>query len=1008
LVVVSRIAWDETQQKAIEHDAGPLCVLGGPGTGKTALLQERFVRLACSETTSSDRILFLVPTRAQKNALKDRLTQRLLVDAGLEAVIDVPVYTWYGFANFLVNRHYDKLGYAEPPVLLTSPEQWGDVRDALAAEPEANWPHHGRLLGNRGFVDEVVDFSIRAKQRVLSAEDLKELEAARPQWAEVIRFFRAHQGRLQSRARIDYPTLLADAAWLIAERDDVRVHLHHQFTHIIVDDAQEMSVAQQSLLERLVGGPDPHEAHRSLVVAADPDSAIETFRGAEPGWLADFHTRFAAAETVFLPRSYRIGPELGARAERVVAGARQAVHRPKTWAGSTTLEVHRYPNFAAEMEAVARELRLAHLRAGTPYEDMAILLTSPRLMLPAVERALGAVDVPFSISAPDRPLEREPAVRAFCLLARHALTAESETEDIAELLRSRLVGLSDGDVRDLARRARTENREISELVTDVAATGGQVGEALKTLADLRGLLIDNSDRPADRSFWTIWERAPYYRSLVAEGRSDLDHPANRELDALVAFARALGRFVERRRGSGTLLEYLQAIGRADFGSDPWLPPERTHGGVDVVSFHSAKGKEWAIVAVCGCVDGLIPKGRRARGLFDPYFADADSAVERARKNDAEDRRVFYVAVTRARSRCIVTTSAGPSRRGQPSRFVEELNGTLPDIETSTDLPPLTFAEAAARHRRVLADPAAKSPERVAAAAAIARICVLDPACSSARPGEWWWRWDWTGGAIPLRAQQSQDDDLPENKLRTSYSRISQYDNCGLAYLMSVVLGLDPETSHNMAFGTWMHKIFEEIERGELKNRDSIFARFAVLFDESVFPNRVVARQFRRDGTTMLERYISYLRPGESLLAEHHFEVLLDGHQITGRIDRVDKRGNGVVVSDYKTSRSPIYWDDARSSLQLAIYYLAAKADPAITVHGEPISMQLVYPSQLTKGDLAKRCQTPEEAERALERLPGLIEGVLREDFRPNPEADCLWCKFKPICPLWPEGKELPA
>jgi RecB family exonuclease len=212
----------------------------------------------------------------------------------------------------------------------------------------------------------------------------------------------------------------------------------------------------------------------------------------------------------------------------------------------------------------------------------------------------------------------------------------------------------------------------------------------------------------------------------------------------------------------------------------------------------------------------------------------------------------------------------------------------------------------------------------------------------------------------------------------------------------------------MAFGTWMHKIFEEIESHSLINREAVAARFDELFDESVFPNRVVSRQFRRDGETMLDRYISHLRPGASILAEHRFDVRHGGHQITGRIDRVDKIGNGLVVSDYKTSRSPVYWDDAKESLQLAIYYLAAKSDSALAEHGEPISMQLVYPAKMTSDGVAKRCQTPEQAETALRRLPQLIDGVLREDFRPNPEADCMWCKFKPLCPLWPEGKELPA
>ena len=160
---------------------------------------------------------------------------------------------------------------------------------------------------------------------------------------------------------------------------------------------------------------------------------------------------------------------------------------------------------------------------------------------------------------------------------------------------------------------------------------------------------------------------------------------------------------------------------------------------------------------------------------------------------------------------------------------------------------------------------------------------------------------------------------------------------------------------------------------------------------------------------MIDRYVRYLKPGEAAVAETSFKVDLDGHRIAGRIDRVDKIGKNLVISDYKTSKSVVSWDEARESLQLAIYYLAARSLPELAALGEPVSMQLVYPNApVTKGDVQKRCQKPEEAERVLERLPALMDAVLAEDFRPNPEADCQWCKFKPLCPLWSEGKELPA
>ncbi len=1030
-----RLRLDDAQRAVVEHASGPLVALGGPGTGKTSALVERFVRLATQPDCSADRILFLVPNRAQKIELQDRLTHRLLFDEGLEAIVEVPIYTWHGFANHLVSRHYLDLGYGEPPVLLTSPEQWGDVRDALAAEEPVNWPHHRTLLRNRGFVDEVVDFCIRAEQRALDDGQLEALARTRPKWAELIRFFKAHRARLKARSRIDYPMLLREAIELIANFDHVREGLHRRFTHVLVDDGQELALVQQRLLYFLA--PPPHErarsesdrlderagagsdrlderagsTGRSLVLAGDADSAIETFRGGDPEWMDDFEKEFGAHETVVLRTSYRLSPELGAQATSLIARNGPREHRTNDFAGAGTLEVYRYGSLAVEVESIARAIRMAHLTDGVPYEDMAILLTSPRSMLPPLERALDGLEVPFSISAPDRPLGREPIVRSFTDLATFAFAEEPDSEHLAQLLRSPLIDLDDAAVRELERVARISGKTLPEVIDQGSdpERDPEVQSKIDQLIELRDLLRAKKGAPADEAFWVVWDRSRLCADLQARARTSLDDPANRDLDALVAFSRSLGRFVERRRGSGTFDQYLETIGRADFGSDPWLPPERSGGGVNVASFHGAKGKEWAVVAVAGVVQGAIPKGRRASGLFDPYFLDETNPVARARKNEMEDRRVFYVAVTRASKRCIVTTSPGPTRRGEPSRFIEELTGAMPEVEGRADLPPLTYTEAAARYRRVLADAQAPEPDRIAALHGIARINDLDPDCSAARPNEWWWRWDWTEGALPIRAQQGDAEDLPPDKLRTSYSRIGTYDNCGLQYLFSVALGLDPESSHNMAFGSWIHKVFEECETGAITNHDAALARYKLLFDETVFPNKAIARQFRREGEIMIDRYVRYLKPGEAVVAETSFKVELEGHRITGRIDRVDAIGRNLVISDYKTSKSTVSWEEARESLQLAIYYLAAREDPDLSALGDPVSMQLIYPNvPPIRGGVQRRSQKPEEAKVALERLPGLMEGVLAEDFRPNPEANCRWCKFKPLCPLWSEGKELPA
>ena len=507
----SVLTLDEAQARVVGHGSGPMLALGGPGTGKTTVLVERFIRLT-SDGCSPDRILFLVANRAQKIELQNALTERLLMDEGT-AVVEIPVYTWHGLANHLVGRHYKKLGYPEPPVLLTSPEQWGDIRDALRAENPVNWPNYKGLLSSPGFADEVVDFCIRAGQRALSDAELRRLVELKPEFGEIVTFYRKQLNRLRSSARIDYPTLLSEATSLIADYDDVRDSLRTRFTHVLVDDGQELSLVQQRMLRFLTGFADGDgEPGGSLVVAADPDSAIEAFRGADPGWLEHAADELGALDTVVLATSYRLGEGLGTLARDFVSRTGDAEHRPGTFEGETTVDVKAYASLAAEVDAISRALRRAHLEDKVPYEDMAVLLTSPAAMLPPLERALDAVEVPYQVAVPDRPLEHEPSVRAFRSLARYAIFDEDDA--LGDLLRSPLAGLEDRQIRELERAARLAGVSLMELfAVPVADLENEVVALVEPIKSLANLVRTYGGARADQAFWEVWAKAPYYRTL---------------------------------------------------------------------------------------------------------------------------------------------------------------------------------------------------------------------------------------------------------------------------------------------------------------------------------------------------------------------------------------------------------------------------------------------------------------------------------------------------------------
>jgi RecB family exonuclease len=224
----------------------------------------------------------------------------------------------------------------------------------------------------------------------------------------------------------------------------------------------------------------------------------------------------------------------------------------------------------------------------------------------------------------------------------------------------------------------------------------------------------------------------------------------------------------------------------------------------------------------------------------------------------------------------------------------------------------------------------------------------------------------------------------------------------------------------MKFGSLVHRIIERSDPvfGDIKDWETVIDVYKTEFVErhrDDYPNDVFARTYYRYGVQSLKRWWNTERKaGETVGIEFSFDDLdFDGHTIRGRIDRVAKGAKGLVLSDYKTGRNAIAWQDAKDSLQLAIYYKAAQNYEELHKHGDPVLMQLIYPGieQVDRQDgsvsCAKRRQYPNEADEALKRLNAILDDAVLEKFAPSPEADCRWCRMKPLCPRWPEGREVP-
>ncbi|HWC32835.1 MAG TPA: PD-(D/E)XK nuclease family protein, partial [Actinomycetota bacterium] len=463
--------------------------------------------------------------------------------------------------------------------------------------------------------------------------------------------------------------------------------------------------------------------------------------------------------------------------------------------------------------------------------------------------------------------------------------------------------------------------------------------------------------------------------------------ANRDLDALHAFGTSLARFRERRPWTH-LAEYLDVVEQVEFGPDPFVPPEeRMPDAVRILSAHRAHGEEYDVVFVCGALEGELPSLSRARPMVSIEDLDAEtSARGRFDERFREERALFRLAVSRGRRTVLTAYESRDSRRPRtPTRFLPPGAWTIP----AAGAPP-TLAHAEAEHRRTRADRRAQPAARLASLAALAAI--------PARPETWWGALDWTHGP-PLH----------EGEFRTSYSRLSTLENCPLQYLYDTELGLDFSASHHMWLGSRVHQIIEEYWRGTIeRSLETMERRLDELWRPEVFPSRAVEHRRRLDASTMFRKFLDSEAEVEPALVEHGFRFPLDGAILRGRIDAVIAMPAGLRIVDYKTGRTPIPLKGADDDLQLGAYLLATRRDPELRKLGNPHRMELVYLGTSDRG-LVRRGTTPrpEDVERFEGRITGYLERIRAEEFAPNPEAACRNCAYRTLCPVWPEGADVP-
>jgi superfamily I DNA/RNA helicase len=1127
-VAVPEPEWEAAARWVLEHDAGPLRVVGGPGTGKTTLLLAAAARHIRSGA-EPERVLLLVGSRRAAGELRARLTTLVHGTAdGARTTREPLVRTVHSYAFGVLRLHAARSG-DPPPRLLASAEQDAVVRDLLAGElhgwpggtvPGSGWPE--RLLpaiGLPGFAAELRELLLRAAERGLGPDELQALGKRYdvPEWIAAGRFFRTYEqvvllrgaagrGAPQATApALDAAELVGAALDALASDPELLAAERARVRHLLVDDAQDLDPQQMELV-RVLG-----RTARTVLLAGDPDQAVLGFRGADPAGMDAVEAPAAVLRVDHRARSAirEAASRLAARLPGAGPGRKRVAPVDAGESADGVVEVRVFGSAAQEAGWIADGLRRAHLQHGVPWSQMAVLSRSARRALPVLRRALLAAGVPIAVASDELPLARQAAVVPLLMVLRYAARPDDLDADAATALLTSPLGSADPmRLRRLRRgllrlhaAGQGDETQAPPAATDGpglpallhAADDERVGsdpllvEALRAAArgqpdplaalpafetaPLRrvGALLDVAGAAiregvgAEQVLWQIWQATNLeqrWTDAAALG-GPVGMAADRDLDAVLALFDSAARHADRLPGAdvSAFVEYLV---------DQQLPGDTLAArapdadAVALLTAHAARGREWRVVAVPGVQEGAWPDLRlRGSLLGNERLVDVvagvaapAAAVSRIAPLLAEERRLFYVACTRARDTLLV--SAVQADDEQPSRFLDELDPAPDAGRDRTDRlvhrpgRALVLAELVGELRRAVCSPdePGSSPEAQAFRAARRRRAAEQLArlaragVPGAAPDDWY-------GVAPL----STDAPLraPGEVVPVSPSDVEKILRCPLRWMLERHGGAEVGALSAVT-GTLVHALVQAGAAGadgaELEG--ALHAAWQRLdLGAPWFGRRELARvramlaafdgwvhRSRADGLRLVavEHPVQLeladpdgvedvaVRRGPSAAPEDAGNAGEPGGyggarpvlRLRGRVDRleVDSTGRPVVV-DVKTGRTAATARAAAEHPQLAVYQLAAALGAFTELVGavaNPGGARLVYLADRSASGEAKVPEQPPLDAAELERWKQLVRTCAEETagarFHARVGPDCDRCPVRASCPVNESGRSV--
>lgn len=940
------------QENAVTHKSGPILIIAGAGTGKTSVITRRIAYIIEQKWAKPSEILALTFTEKAAAEMESRVDE--LVPYGFT---DMWISTFHAFGDRLIRDWAIDLGLPANFKVLTQTEQAIFMRQNLFAfdlkhlRPLANPTTHIRAMLTHfsRLKDELISpqhyfeyiEKLKAKSSELKADvDIEKLE-------ELANAYERYQELMIQAGNLDFGDQLMLAYRLLKGNKKARTTCQNQFKYILVDEYQDTNYAQNEIVKLLAS------EHENITVVGDDDQSIYRFRGASISNIMDFKKSYPQAKQIVLTQNYRSTQDILDSSYKLIQHnnpdrlefQNKIDKRLRSTKNGLAPELIHCDTLSAEADAVAKKITEFRKEKKIKYNGFAILVRANIEAKPFIE-ALEYKNIPHTFSGASN-LFLQPEIQMLIAFIK-VLINPNDNLSLHHLLTGEVFDIDPSDLALVYAQAKRSNRRIESLIgrNDKLLTDDFEHKLQSILSELTEYRQKMKNLNAGELVYEFLTKSGYLKKLSRNPSVEDEI----KIQNVAKFFNRISQFIASSQDRSLIsfadnLEMILEVGDEVVTSD--IDPDLD--AVNILTVHGAKGLEWPVVFIVNCVSDRFP----SRAKRDPLPIPDELIKEKLPSGDyhlEEERRLFYVATTRAKDLLFLTSADdyGGKRAKKISQFVMEL---LDNPEISKEKAKLSALEKIEKFRPV--DKITPLPKK-----------------------------------------------MLEGRIRLSRQQIDDYFTCPKKYYYAHIIKIPLLENHQLMYGTAIHSAlnhyFNRKIAGARPTLNQLLSDFDQAFRNVGFITREHEDQRKRSGVEALSRFFDIDSKSNDIptTVESSFEFIDEDVSVRGRYDLIYGAGECVEIRDFKTSDVKEQKDADRrikDSTQMMIYALAwyekNKVIPKTTLFF--IESGLRGEKTFSKGDI----------DNTKNMILDVASGIKSNNFTAKPDHfSCKYCPYNTICP----------